>query len=282
MTSFAVEKVSPPQELITLAKSKPFEGLTSGILGEEVRADGHLSIAIVGPPKSGKSWLASTAPQPILYYDFDNRKESLRGKSGLNIITLYDSSQANPTVISTIEGDLSTIKYRVEKGEEIPKTVVFDSMTHFKKCIENSLMKQMGKGTFREISIAPGHVMRQPVGWDVINGVEQYLYYFIAEWRSLMNIIIVFHEKDEKDNVNSTEKVKAYTGMKVVDPQYLNKCLTVFNEVWRIDYNVGSSKYEVQITADGNFRASTVLELEGIQEPNIQQMLEKHKQALSK
>ena len=61
----------------------PFEGISGTISAEAVRPDENLCIALVGPLKSGKSWLSCTAPAPILNYDLDNRAASIAGKAGV-------------------------------------------------------------------------------------------------------------------------------------------------------------------------------------------------------
>ena len=169
-------------------------------------------------------------------------------------------------------------KYRKKQGKAIPKTVVFDSMSSLEDCIKNSYMKQAGGDSYRVLRISSTTSLRHAQGWDVINGMKAYTRYFISEFRALMNVIVVFHERDEKDVVASTPQKTAYTGKTVVSPQYLEDLLIQFNDVWRIDIEAGSGKFKVQVEADYNFRACNSLGLKGLQEPDIMKMLEAAKQ----
>ena len=68
---------APPQV------NNPFEGLSGIIPATQIQETKKLKAAILGLPKSGKSWFASTAPGEKLVYDFDDRANSLAGKSNL-------------------------------------------------------------------------------------------------------------------------------------------------------------------------------------------------------
>src|SRR5208282_4553422 len=84
----------------------PFAGMT-GLQSEQIKAEDQLRIAILGKPKSGKSWFAATSPGPVRYYDWDNRKESLEGKPNLFISSRGDNP---PLDMLQVESDLSMMK----------------------------------------------------------------------------------------------------------------------------------------------------------------------------
>jgi AAA domain len=261
-----------------LVKSEEmFQGVAGVIPATSVKASEKLRIAIVGKMKTGKSWFAASAPQPVLVYDFDNRAESLAGRQGVFVKTLVDIDASSPHVVQDIEADLEMFKYNKSQGKAIPATFVFDSITYFKKAIENELIKQ--EPTFgRKIKLA-GKIVRIPAGWDVINAVRAHLEHVINEFGALGNLIFVFHQRDEKDRDRSTKEETKYTGRQTVDPQYLETILALFNEVYFIEIEYGG-KYVAKVRATDELGASTTLQLEAQEEPNIMQMIEKHHKAL--
>lgn len=244
-----------------------------------------LKIAILGMPKSGKSWFAATAPKPIMYYDFDNRAVSLAGKPGLKIKTLVDINQNSPVAMKQIEKDLSAFKYAKSKGEPIPTTFVFDTVTYLRNCIENEIFAQ-DSGMARKIKVGTSTSILKGKNYDVVSGVQGYMQYLVQEFSDLGNLIIVFHEKDQKDRDKSTKDETAYTGKITVDPQFLENLLTLFNEVFRIEVkgNAGAlaPTYTVTCRASYEVNASTTLLVDAKEPPDLMAMLAKHQVNLQK
>jgi len=238
----------------------------SGVLSESLRQEDRLKIALVGEPKVGKSWLAATAPKPIRIFDFDDRAESLAGKEGLLI--------ARKPTMQQVETDLSITKARKIKNQPIPATWVFDSVTYMQREMESEIFRQ-APDLARKIKVGPSNIMQIRNSWDVINGVQRYLEYLIAEFAPLGNIVFVFHEKSEKDYTKSTAKETVYTGESTVDPQFLAKSLSLFNEVWRVKLD-HRNQYEVQVKPQWDFKASTTMLLSENEKPDILKMIEKH------
>lgn len=249
------------------AIANPFAGM-SGISSEQVQATERLKIAIMGKPKSGKSWFAATAPGPIRYYDFDDRSESLEGKPNLFI-------KSKPTMLE-VETDLSIMKANKIKKLSLPVTVVFDSVTYMNRAMEEEIFRQDPK-LCRSIRVGNSTSIKLRNSWDVINGIQRYVEYLIAEFSGLgVNLIFVFHEKDEKDRAESTVNDPKYTGLVTVDPQYLQNSLSLFNEVYRITVD-GSRKYEVSCRPNFDVNASTTMLLDPKEAPDIMAMISKHK-----
>lgn len=245
----------------------PFTGM-SGVRSEEVKAEGQLRIAILGKPKSGKSWFASTAPGPIRYYDHDNRAESLEGKPNLFI-------KSRPSMLD-IETDLSVMKANKIQKKPLPVTIVHDTVTYMNRAMEEEIFRQDPK-LARTIRVGNSTSMKLRNSWDVINGIQRYIEYLIAEYSNLgVNLIFVFHEKDEKDRTESTPSEAKYTGLVTVDPQYLQNSLSLFNEVYRITVD-GSKKYEVSCRPNWDVNASTTMLLDDKEPPNLMKMIEKHR-----
>ena len=245
----------------------PFQNM-AGVRSDEISSTDRLKIAIMGKPKSGKSWLAATAPGPIRYYDFDDRSESLEGKPNLFILS-------KPTMLQ-VETDLSVMKANKAKSLPLPATIVFDSVTFMNRAMEEEIFRQDSK-LARTIKVGNSTSIKIRNSWDVINGIQRYVEYLIAEFGSLgVNIIFVFHEKDEKDKAESTATEIKYTGLVTVDPQYLANSLSLFNEVYRITVD-GNKNYKVTCKPNWDVQASTTMLLDAEEKPNIMEMIAKHK-----
>ena len=244
----------------------PFAGM-EGTPAEQLHAEGHLRIAILGKPKSGKTTLASTARKPMRYYDYDNRKESLEGKEGIFVVS-------KPTMLQ-VETDLSIMKANKIKKLPLPATIVHDSVTYMTHAMEDEIFRQDPK-LARLIRVGNNVTMKMRNSWDVLNGIQKYTEYLIAEYTGLgVDFIFVFHEKDEKDRTESTPNETKYTGQVTTDPQYLQNSLSLFNEVYRITVD-GNRKYQVACRTNFEVNASTTMMLDPFEKPDIMEMIAKH------
>lgn len=252
----------------TPVAGNPFANM-KGISATEIQQHEWLKIAILGKPKTGKSTLMSTAPKPIRVYDFDDRSESLAGKEGLFILS-------RPSMLD-VEQDLSILKANKIKKIPLPATIAFDSVTYMNRAMEEELFRQDPK-LARTIRVGNSTSVKIRNSWDVINGIQRYIEYLIAEFSALgVNIIFVFHEKDEKDRTESTASETKYTGLVTTDPQYLANSLSLFNEVYRITVD-GNKNYKVTCKPNWDVTASTTMLLDAEEKPDIMAMIEKHKQ----
>jgi len=250
------------------AQGNVFAGI-SGTASETLSATGRLKIAIVGKPKAGKSCLAATARTPMLYYDFDDRPESLAGKQGLLV-------KSKPTMLD-VETDLSILKANKIKNLPLPATVCFDTVTFMQRAMEDEIFRQC-KDLYREISVGNSTKVKVRKGWDVINGIQRYVGYLISEFTALaVDIIFVFHEKNEKDYTESTKEEAAYTGQLTTDPQYLSSCLSLFNEVYHIKIDE-RQRYVCECRPNSSGNWNTTLLLDANEPPNILDMIRKHEQ----
>jgi hypothetical protein len=265
---------SPPP---TQASNSPFQGIEGIKDASKIEATDRLKAAILGKPKSGKSWFASTAPAPVLFYDFDDRAESLAGKEGVFIKTLVDT-QLKPTVLAELEKDLSLFQYKKLKGESIPTSFVFDTVTNLLTYIKHAYLQSNPKDG-RALRLG-GNLVQIGMSYDWINVANRFLDYIITEYSALGNVILVFHEKDEKDQAESKPNDTRYTGLITVNPQFIAPILSKFNEVFRI--TVKATKTETLYTVDckptDEVLASTSLLLDATEPPNLMQMVAKHKQ----
>lgn len=249
------------------AQGNPFAGL-AGVASETLSPSERLKIAIVGKSKAGKSTLATTARIPMRYYDFDDRPESLAGKPGLFVLS-------KPSMLD-VETDLSVFKANKIQKKPLPETVCFDTVTFMQRAMEDEIFRQGGKDFYREIKVGNSTAMKIRKGWDAINGIQRYVAYLISEFTALgVDIIFVFHEKNEKDYTESTKEESAYTGQLTTDPQFLSSTLSLFNEVYHIKVTQsGGYITECRPNIYGNWNTTLLLDKE--EPPNILGMIDKH------
>lgn len=274
----------------TALAADPFGGLTGGVKAAEIipGKTKNYALAIVGKQKSGKSWFATSdnETKSVWVADFDNRAESISGRPNVYVKSFIDISQQSPEAIVNLEQDLELFKYRKNvKNLPTPDVFVLDSITYMKKALENEIIRSMSKSKgdqnfARQIGTGSRKVLIAQ-GWDMINAVRGYLEYFIAEFRLLGNLICVFHERPEKDQMHSTKDNTVFTGQFSVDPFYLNSLLSVFSEVMRITVD-GYGKYTVNTTSNNEFNGATTWKVDAKEEPNISNMLKKHFEHLKK
>lgn len=250
------------------------QGIAKAALADE---EPRLKIAIVGEPKTGKSWLACTAPSPVFVADADDRSESIKTKEGVIVKSYLDLNPDSPAAVNELENDINKFEYAKSQGKETPRTYVLDSATYWQKAIERSLIYQDSKFG-RSIRVG-SKTLKIGQGWDIINGSRAYLDYLIGRLSALGNIIVIFHSAPEKDKERSTKDETKYTGRTTVQPNYLSSLLSVFNEVWMVEIDF-DGRYKVQVKPNNEFLASTTLLLDPSEKPDIKAMVEKHKAAL--
>jgi hypothetical protein len=255
-----------------------YQGITGTISSSDIEPSTRLKLAIVGPVKTGKSWLAATMPGEKYFFDFDNRKESLAGKPNVMVKTYQDTIQTMPKALAAMEQDVKMFEYNKTSGKPIPDVFVLDSMTWWVKACENDIMKSVSRLS-RTISLSAKPV-QIAAGWDVITAVRNMMEDAISRLAVMGHVICIFHEEPEKDTINSTAEVKAYTGKYAVHPFYLRTLLSTFNETWRIQIKNG--EYFVTCKPTNEFGASTTLRIGDTEKANIADILAKHKLNLGK
>ena len=264
----------------------PFSAIPDAVSLTDLPDIMDLRLAIIGESGIGKSWLAASAPPPVLHYDFDNRAASLRklclerGLQDIKVKTMVDS-QENPWVLTGLENDLTMLKSVKKSGNPIPRSYVLDSATYLRKSMEYTALKQdQTMGT--KIRITPSRIMRTASAMTSANWVRQYFEYLINEFSTLGNIIVVFHQKDQVDKDKTKPNNTEYTGKLTIDPQYLESILSIFNERWHIIRESGTLRYRVKCSDDQDFNAITSLNIDKEENPNIQEILKKHQERIAR
>jgi len=239
----------------------------------------RIKAAIVGEPKSGKSKLiADTARKPLFHCDFDDRQESIAGAKDTVIKQYLDPDAMTPNGWNTLEGDIATFEWMKKEGKLPFKSFALDSMTFLRQLAENQMMKDTNM--FRAYKVGN---LKYPIaqGWDAVVEVQKMLQTLLARLFALdIDVYVTFHIKNEKDKQKSTKEETVYTDKLTVDPQNLAMLLPKFNETWRTFIDTDGS-FKVQTKQDWRFNAATALHISGIENPNIEEMIEKHLKAVS-
>lgn len=261
---------------------------------EEQQVVGKMKLAIVGYEQNGKSRLAATARKPVLFHDFDNKRESLRGLPGVYVISYIDplwpqqptAAQDFLTNIGKLEQslDLADLGFNVPKGT-IVKTNVVDSLQTLGSASQRYAMHN-SPNLRREITFG-GHKVFIPSGWDAVNAEMKEVENFVLRLMALpCDTIVIMHETSEEADGSTPEK-KIYSGRADVYPPRYRMMLKYFPEVWRVKLTqIMKDQKPVYLPRvyplpNSEFDAGTTMLLDAIEEPNIEQMLKKHDQRAS-
>ena len=267
------------------------------IMSEEPPVE-KLKLAIVGKEKHGKSRLSATGRKVVLNHDFDNRAEALQGMKGVVVASYVDPQWPNQPdaapkfldVVGRLEetldlhdfGDLIKGADKLPKGT-IVKTNVVDSIQTMGKAFQNYAL--FGQGSLRrEISIGKMKVFL-PGGWDAWNAEMTPVENTILRLLALpTDTILILHETPEETE-DSTPDKKKFTGKIGVYPARYQRLLKYVNELWRVQLTASISKNtnkqvytpKVYPLPDHKFDAATTMFLDPFEEPNIEELILKHR-----
>lgn len=256
---------------------------------EEHQEVGKMKLALVGYEQNGKSRLAATARKPVLFHDFDNKRESLRGLKGVYVMTYVDpqwpmqptAAQDFLTTIGKLEQslDLADLGFKVPKGTLVATNVV-DSMQTLGAVSQRYAMHNSA-ALRREITFG-GHKVFIPSGWDAVNAEMKEVENFVLRLMALpTDTIVVMHETSEEADGSTPEK-KIYTGRADVYPPRYRMMLKYFPEVWRVKLTqiVENNKVvflpRVYPLPNSEFDSGTTMLLDAVEDPDITKMLAKH------
>lgn len=256
------------------------------VIADQITPFTKLKLAEIGPEKSGKSRLAATGRKPVLFFDFDQRAESIAGISGVYVITFRDRGYPYQPeafsemldVMTKLEQslDLSLLGFDVPPGTLV-KTIVDDSMsTMAKAAMEFALFTT--KEIRREISVGGKMMVRIPKSYDAWAAEMSMVEAVVLRQLALpgVDVITVFHEAAE-EAPESTDTNPRFTGKVTTFPVRYHRLLKFFNEVYRIT-RAGGTVPQVKIAPDYQFTTATCLNLDPVEQPNIEEMLRKQPQ----
>lgn len=263
--------------------------MLEGVAMEKAQAFDRLRLILVGKEKSGKSRTAATARKPILFLDYDKRRESIAGLKDVYALTFTDPQYPmQPTAYA----DTLTVMTALEQGKDIKdlnpgfkdvpagskvKTLVCDSLSSFAKCAMAYALYS-NSDIRRSINVG-GTQIYTAGGWDAwgaeMGMVEQVL------MRQLglpgVDVIYIFHETDE-EMAGSTPEKPVFTGRVGLWPNRYKGLQKFFNEVWRVSREQGNIP-TIQVMPDYRFTAATNLDFSKIppneMKPDISYLIER-------
>ena len=255
---------------------------------------GKIKLALIGYEQNGKSRLAATARKPVLFHEFDRKKETLRGLPGVFVISYVDpqwpkqptACQDFLTTISKLEDNLDLNKLGFDVPEKTyVRTNVVDSIQTCAKSAKDYAMYNSAD-LRREINIG-SHKLFFGRGWDATNAEMTEVEQFILRLTALpTDTIIILHETAEQAD-DSTPEHKKFTGRVDVYPPRFRMLLKYFPEIWRVKLTqvVGKNNQmsfvpRVYPLPTYEFDSGTTMLLDAVEEPNIEQMIAKHEQRL--
>jgi AAA domain len=265
---------------------------------------GNIRLALVGEEKSGKSRCAATGRKPVLFLDFDRRREAIAGIPGVYAITFHDAVYPKMPDAAALAMDLMT---KLETSLDLSKlqlvapdgtvsrvtppppegtilqTLVFDSMSTMANAFRNYAMAN-NKDLRREISIGAtkSYFVK---GWDTWNAeTSQIEPFFLRSLALGIDVICIFHEKKEEAE-DSTEDSPKFTGRVTVFPARYRSLIKYFSEVWRMKLencqiqDNGKLVYKyvprVKPWPSFEFSAATAMLLDETENPDIEAMIKK-------
>lgn len=250
-----------------------------------------LQMLLVGAEKSGKSELAATAPDPVLFLDFDLRADSLSGRKGVYAFTFRDpgSTLTQPTafnelldVITKLEKSLSLrdLGFSNAPADLKVKTIVFDSISTIANAARRYVLYANPKDLAYVIN-AGSNQFRVPRTWHGWTTEMEMVEGAVIRCLGLpVNVIVNLHETKEEAE-DSTEDNPKFTGFIAVFPVRYRVLLKFFNEVWRLERKQAGPPV-IQCNPNGVFtKASSALRLtDGNLPADIKQVLTQQRQKM--
>jgi hypothetical protein len=258
---------------------------------ETVKPFQKLQLLEIAKEKAGKSWLAATAPKPILFFDTDLRAGSLAGREGVFAATLRDPApHLQPTafnemldLITKLEKECTLKDLNPSWPAVKPATIVDDSISTTAKCAgryalytNTDIRRRLSFGNW-SVDFAKN--------FDAWNAEMTTIESLVLRLLALpYHFIATIHESEEESEDSSPEK-KRFTGKIGVFPARYQLLLKYFNDVWHLEnapdpLNPSSTIYVPRVQVRPDYRcpwAVTTLNLtEQYQKPDIAAMLAKH------
>lgn len=256
----------------------------------EARPFDQLKLVLAGREKAWKSRTAASGRKPVLFFDFDQRREAVAGIPGVYALTFKDPGdyqklpEAYENLIDVIkileDQNLSLGQWFPQESRPV-KTVVFDSIASIAKAAMNFGLYNTAE-IRRTINIGGKEEVRIPKNFDAWNAEMSMVEKAIMRVMGLgVDTIVILHLTHE-EAPESTIETPSYTGRQSVFPVRHKQLLKSFNEVWMMklvpDPQGGQSYIGcAQTKPDYTFDAATALLLDHDEmRPNIENLIQKH------
>jgi len=245
----------------------------------ELTPQKRLKIAIIGPPKGGKSRLAATAPRKkVFFIDPINRLASVSGMPDVIGKTYLEAPEPNISrAWESLVLDINNFFYYKAKGYTIPGTIVVDDIDFVMDlAMRKFLVDNQNNSDDVKIKRIAGEDFLYPRSFNPYTNNVMMVGNLIAKIEELgTDLIGIFHERAEEAE-DSTPKVRKYTGKLTVHPPRAENFLPLFNELWRVTPSYDGKSYVVQVRPGDKFDGATCLNLDTEEIADIPAMLAKH------
>lgn len=236
------------------------------------------STLLVGPPGSGKTTVATTAPKPVLFLDVDNKlhkMENVKHLLGKDIfqwtmserlfkgkLSTFVTGATNPQAKFTQQraGGYMELAKVIDELDETDctmdgrkyATIVLDSYTTLEEHLKRLLMSANGVAT-----------ISQPLWGTVLTNYEN-LNNALLNLKA--NVIFICHEKATKDELTG---IVSYTPL--ISGQMKSKIGKDFEEVYYMEKTIsgGVAKYEMLTVGSSLKSCRTSRVLDAKVEPNF-------------
>jgi hypothetical protein len=251
---------------------------------EKELAGTEFQMMLVGPESAGKSLLASTAPGPVLFLDYDLKAAALHGRKGvfaLSIAEDYSKPFNQPTafsegldIIAKLEANNCSLRSLGFDIDGQVRTLVFDSIYTLAKAARMYALYTNQKELAYTINIGGKMQVMVPRSWSGWEAEKTQVESILLRAFALkgVNVIAILHETNE-EAPGSSEDNPMYTGKISVYPVRYNAILKYFTEKWRVTREMGKSPI-ITVDPDGKFtKAGNTMGITNVSVPNIQEII---------
>lgn len=220
------------------------------------------SCLLIGPPGSGKSTAASTAPGPVLFLDMDQKVAKMNNikskvESGQVLTWTPEERLFTGSLASTIQqGTNPQAKYTQQRAMGYIKLGQIIDELEVSKCIYKE--KQLGTVVLDTFTSTEEHQKRllmsangvatisQPL-WGTILTNNENLISALLSLNKYVNVIVIAHEQAIKDELTG-----AITYTPLIGGQMKEKIGKDFEEVYFLEKRVSGDKAAYEMLTVGN------------------------------
>lgn len=195
--------------------------LTVENLGTAKLEESPFKVILYGPAGGGKTHLMRSFPKPLLYLDFDDKREPLIGVDGIEAISYYlDTPENAPKIWRKFWGDVNSLKTDTRYS-----TVVIDSVTALDRVLVRSCVIEGGRSAMAKAEI-------QHYG-DVKNWYTMLFNVFKSIKK---NIILLAHEDYKIDGDSGVHSI-----LPLITGSTSAEVASIFKDTWYLELSPGTT-----------------------------------------